>query len=157
MGREKIKIYEYTKEGNYIRMYSDMSECRKLCFSEIKGKVPILRFKNLGIKYGFTKDDNFLFKQRVNRDDVVFLNRVIESEYCSNIITKDQKIVQVYNLERILLLEARNINVLSKITNINKSTIYRQLNYKPEEKQTRIYPSGLIFKYKEEKNVLNYE
>ena len=31
-------------------------------------------------------------------------------------ITKDQKIVQVYNLERILLLEARNINVLSKIT-----------------------------------------
>ena len=114
-------------------------------------------FKNLGIEYGFTKDDNFLFKQRVNRDDVIFLNRVIESEYCSNKITKDQKIVQVYNLERILLLEARNINVLSKITNINKSTIYRQLNYKPEEKQTRMYPSGLIFKYKEEKNVLNYE
>ena len=46
MGKEKIKIYEYTKEGKYIRMYSDMSECRKLCFSEIKGKVPILRFKN---------------------------------------------------------------------------------------------------------------
>ena len=157
MGREKIKIYEYAKEGNYIRMYSDMSECRKLCFSEIKGKVPILRFKNLGIEYGITKNNNFLFKQRVNRDDIVFLNRVIESEYCSKMITRDQKLIQVYNLERILLLEARNINVLSKITNINKSTIYSQLNYKPEEKQTRIYPSGLIFKYKEEEKTLNYE
>ena len=58
-GRIPIKIFEYNRDGKHIRTFQNMSLCRSFHFSDIDGKMPILRFKRVGIEYGLTKDENY--------------------------------------------------------------------------------------------------
>ena len=123
-----------------------MTLCRDFHFSDIDGKIPILRFKRVGIDYGLTKEGNYLVKERLGKQRLKYIRRLHESEYCTDLITKRHKIIQIFNLEGILLLEARNLNVLVKLTNIPQGTISQQLS-----RGLQSVPRGeFIFKYKEE-------
>ena len=145
-GRVPIKIFEYNRNGEHIRTFQNMSLCRDFHFSDIDGKMPILRFKKLGIEYGLTKDGNYLVKERLGRQRMKYLRRLHESEYCTDLIIRRHRIIQVFNLEGVLLIEARNLNVLVKLTNISKGTISQQLS-----RGLQSVPKGeFIFKYKEE-------
>ena len=145
-GRIPIKIFEYNRDGKHIRTFQNMSLCRSFHFADIDGKRPILRFKKVGIEYGLTKDGNYLVKERLGRARLKYLRRLHESEYCTDLIIKRHKIIQVFNLEGILLLEARNLNVLVKLTNIPQGTISQQLNHGVQS-----VPKGeFLFRYKEE-------
>lgn len=144
-GRTPIEMFEYTSNGKYIRKFKNQAKCREYYFPHIAGKIPILRFKKMGIKYTVLNNGNFLVKERLGRDNIRFLRRVHESEYCTDLITKNKKIVQVFNLEGKLLLEARNMNILTKMTNIPQGTINQAL--KANSKQ--VPRSEFSFKYKE--------
>ena len=145
-GKAPIKIFEYNRDGKHIRTFQNMSLCRSFHFADIDGKIPILRFKKVGIEYGLTKDGNYLVKERLGRQRIKYLRRLHESEYCTDLIAKRNKIIQVFNLEGILLLEARNLNVLVKLTNIPQGTISQQLNHGVQS-----VPKGeFLFRYKEE-------
>ena len=123
-----------------------MTLCRDFHFSDIDGKIPILRFKRVGIDYGLTKEGNYLVKERLGRQRLKYIRRLHESEYCTDLIIKRHKIIQVFNLEGILLLEARNLNVLTKLTNILQGTISQQLS-----RGVQSIPKGeFLIKYKEE-------
>ena len=117
-GREKVAIFEYNAEGMYVRKFKSMSECRRCYFSHTKGKIRILRFKKSNIEYGITPEGNFLFKERLGKAKVRLIKRIHTSPYCTDFITKNYKIVQVFNLKGELLLEARNLNILAKLTTI---------------------------------------
>ena len=145
-GRVPIKIFEYDRDGKYIRTFQNMTLCRDFHFSDIDGKIPILRFKRVGIDYGLTKEGNYLVKERLGKQRLKYIRRLHESEYCTDLITKRHKIIQVFNLEGILLLEARNLIVLTKLTNIPQTTISQQLS-----RGVQSIPKGeFLIKYKEE-------
>ena len=145
-GREPIKIFEYDRDGKYIRTFQNMTLCRDFHFSDIDGKIPILRFKRVGIEYGLTKDGNYLVKERLGKQRIKYLRRLHESEYCTDLITRRYRIIQVFNLEGVLLIEARNLNVLVKLTNIPQGTISKQLS-----RGVQGIPKGeFLIKYKEE-------
>ena len=145
-GRAPIKIFEYDRDGKYIRTFQNMTLCRDFHFSDIDGKIPILRFKRVGIDYGLTKEGNYLVKERLGKQRLKYIRRLHESEYCTDLITKRHKIIQMFNLEGVLLLEARNLNVLVKLTNIPQGTISQQLNHGVQS-----VPKGeFLFRYKEE-------
>ena len=145
-GKVPIKIFEYNRDGKHIRTFQNMSLCRNFHFADIDGKIPILRFKKVGIEYGLTKDGNYLVKERLGRARLKYLRRLHESEYCTDLITRRHRIIQVFNLEGVLLLEARNLNVLVKLTNIPQGTISQQLNHGVQN-----IPKGeFLFRYKEE-------
>ena len=145
-GRVPIKVFEYNRNGEHIRTFQNMSLCRDFHFSDIDGKVPILRLKKVGIEYGLTKDKNYLVKERLGKQRMKYLRRLHESEYCTDLITRRHRIIQVFNLEGVLLIEARNLNVLVKLTNIPQTTISQQLS-----QGLQSVPKGeFIFKYKEE-------
>ena len=144
-GKAPIKIFEYDRDGKYIRTFRNMSLCRDFHFADIDGKIPILRFKRISIEYGLTKDGNYLVKERLGRQRVKYLRRLHESEYCTDLITRRHRIIQVFNLEGVLLIEARNLNVLVKLTNIPQGTISKQLSRSVQ------HPKGeFLIKYKEE-------
>ena len=144
-GRIPIKIFEYNRDGKHIRTFQNMSLCRSFHFSDIDGKVPILRFKRVGIEYGLTKDENYLVKERLGKQRIKYLRRLHESEYCTDLITRRHRIIQVFNLEGVLLLEARNINALVKLTNISQTTVWQRL----KEGSKQIPKGELDFRYKE--------
>ena len=145
-GKVPIKIFEYNRDGKHIRTFQNMSLCRNFHFADIDGKIPILRFKKVGIEYGLTKDGNYLVKERLGRARLKYLRRLHESEYCTDLITRRHRIIQVFNLEGVLLLEARNLNVLTKLTNMPQGTISQQLS-----RGVQNIPKGeFLFRYKEE-------
>jgi len=126
-GKKPKKIFEYTPNGKYVQTFETMSDCRRVHFSHIRGKIPILRLEKLGTKYTILENGNILVKERIGRDKIKFLLRVDKSEYCTNLIETDYNPIEVYNLEGVLLLEARNMNVLTKMTGISGATVSNQL------------------------------
>ena len=145
-GRQEIKVFEYDEKGTHIETFKNMTICRERHFPEIKGKIPILRFKRMGIEYGKTTDGNYVVKERLGRRRARLLARVDQSEYCTDLIIKRIKPIEVFNLEGVLLFEARNLNILCKLTNIPQRTISQQLS-----KGVKGVPKGeILFKYKEE-------
>lgn len=145
-GKKPIKIFEYDRDGKYIRIFQNMTLCRDFHFSDIDGKIPILRFKRAGIDYGLTKEGNYLVKERLGRQRLKYVRRLHESEYCTDLIAKKHKIIQVFNLEGVLLLEAKNATILNKLVNIPQGTISQQLS-----RGVQGIPKGeFLIKYKEE-------
>ena len=144
-GKAPIKIFEYDRDGKYIRTFQNMTLCRDFHFSDIDGKMPILRFKKVNINYGLTKEGNYLVKERLGRQRLKYIRRLHESEYCTDLIAKKHKIIQVFNLEGVLLLEARNATILNKLVCIPQGTISQQLSRSVQ------HPKGeFLIKYKEE-------
>ena len=145
-GREQIKVFEYDEKGTHIQTFKNMSICREHHFSDIKGKIPILRFKKMGIEYGKTPEGNYIVKERLGKARIRLLARLDQSIYCTDLIIKRNKPIQVFNLEGILLMEVRNINIISKLTHIPQETVSCQLS-----KGVLHIPKGeFLFKYKEE-------
>ena len=53
-----------------------MTLCRDFHFSDIDGKIPILRFKKVDIDYGLTKEGNYLVKERLGRQRLKYIRRL---------------------------------------------------------------------------------
>ena len=145
-GKKPVEIFEYNSEGEFVRKFKTQVECRIFHYAHIEGKIPILRLKRMNIKYSVLDNGNFLVKERLGRSRIKFLRRLHESDYCTDLINREKRIIQVFNLEGILLLEARNLNVLTKLTNIPQGTISQQLS-----RGVQSIPKGeFLIKYKEE-------
>ena len=102
----------------------------------------------MNIKYSVLDNGNFLVKERLGRSRIKFLRRLHESDYCTDLINREKRIIQVFNLEGKLLLEARNLNILVKLTNIPRSTISQALRFNYSNLK-----SEFSFKYKESENI----
>lgn len=137
-GREKIKIFEYSKDGKFLKEYESISELRNKYFSNDRGKRPLIR-KN---EYSTLPNGNYISTYRLGRDKIEFLNRRSKSKFIN--IKKSNSIIECYNLDNIKIATFVDINIASKLTNIPLTTIYHQLN---NGKGTP--KKDLIFKYRE--------
>lgn len=89
-GKAKVEIFVYNNKGHFIESFDSQTSFRKQYFPEDIGKRPLLihkeRFKSLykkediQIRYG-CNNDLYFFEERVYREDVVFLDRIHNSEF----------------------------------------------------------------------------
>ena len=96
-GKEKIKIYHYDKDGNYIKTFESLSELRKEYFPHDIGKRPLCRgVKWNKFKYDTLEDGTHYSNHRIGRDHI----RKFEKAYNSNLCMKNDynKPVVMYNL-----------------------------------------------------------
>ena len=145
-GRKPIKVYVYNKKMERVDKFNSLSDLRTVHYSDIVGKMPLLRFKKDGIRYDVLPNGNYYFDRAVGRKIGRSIIKRHESPYCTDLVNNTQKIVQVFNLDGKLLLEARNQTALYLLSNIPQATISQQLTRGVKI----IVNSGLIIKYKDE-------
>jgi len=156
-GREKKQIYVYSlKDGSFVESFETQTECLKKHFPKDISKRPLLihsfriatskNKEKQTIKFGI--NENFMFfEERIYRDDVVFLFRIYNSEYCKK--EKESKEIEVFNLLGEKIAEFKNLRLLTKLMPfVNASKLTRKLNgiSKNVNRHNRL---GLFFKYKQ--------
>ena len=145
-GRKPIKVYVYDRVAKRVARFDSIADLRSTYFSDVVGVVPLLKFKKDGIRYDVLPNGNYYFDRAVGRPICINIMRRHESPYCTDLVNNTQKIVQVFNLDGKLLLEARNQTALCLLSNIHQATISHHLN----KGVKTITTSGLIIKYKDE-------
>ena len=145
-GRKPIKVYVYNRVAKRVARFDSIADLRSTYFSDVVGVVPLLKFKKDGIRYDVLPNGNYYFDRAVRRKIGGSIIKRHESPYCTDLVNNTQKIVQVFNLDGKLLLEARNQTALYLLSNIPQATISQQLS----KGVKTITTSGLIIKYKDE-------
>ncbi len=144
-GRKPIKVYVYNRVAKRVARFDSIADLRSTYFSDVLGVVPLLKFKKDGIRYDVLPNGNYYFDRAVGRPICINIMRRHESPYCTDLVNNTQKIVQVFNLDGKLLLEARNQTALCLLSSIPQATISNHLT-----KGSKALPlGGLLIKYKE--------
>lgn len=126
-----MKIYEYDLNHKLIHIYNSHKECVDVHYSYRKYKktITFLSREKFNIRYNISKvNGNYLFNQKVDKNTFRKIKNITESVYYSKRIKDKINPIEIYNLEGDLLMEVRNINVLSLLTNIPPQTVKNQLN-----------------------------
>lgn len=146
-GRPAQKIYEYNFSGEYLRSYDSIQEARQRYYSEDTGSRPIFVKQELGEEYHITFEDTILLKNRIGRDNIKFLLRVVQSEYY-NLATPDDQPIQVFNIKDELLAEFPSAYIATKLMPQHSHLIYTHLRLANTQRRPK-RGSDLTFKYKE--------
>ena len=151
-GRPRHEIYEYSFEGKYLGNYSSIAEARRKFYPEDIGTRPMFVKRVLNHEYEITPENTILFKERVYRDDIVFLVKIVHCKYCNyNKNVHSDKPVQVYNIKGELLAEFANITIAQlMMPHIPAGTVYSQVCTSKGVKRHSHAEENLIFKFREE-------
>lgn len=146
-GRAPHKMYEYDFEGNYLQSYANIQQARKKYYADDIGQRPIFVNKELGEDYHITFNSTILLKNRIGRENIVFLLRRVQSEY-SYLSEWENKPVEVYNIRGEKLAEFPNALTASRLMpHISYDLIRKHLR---SPRRARYHKSlDLTFKYKE--------
>lgn len=128
-GREKIKVYQYDREGKFLASYQSLAEVRATYYSEVKGKLPLFRNE---ADYHLLPDNSILFKTRTYRDDVVTMIHRIENLLIFK--KEDVRPVDVFNMDGEWIATFVNMKVAVILTGIPYHKIYCYLNRKTGDK-----------------------
>lgn len=124
-GREKQKLYHYDKNGNFIKVFDSHQDLRKEYFQYIENKRPLFNNKRWKIfKYDKLPDETFYSNYRIGRDNLLKNERIFNSKLCVN-NSKDEKVVEMYNLENVKIAEFKSSYIASIVTGIDLATIQR--------------------------------
>lgn len=138
-GRPKTPMYEYTREGNFVKKYESKQEVFDLYYEGKKRPLCNAR------KFNFAElpNDNLLFEKRIYRDDIVNLLKALSSKFVTN---EKSEPIAAYNLLGEKVASFRSLYMASLITGIPISTIRNHLMpNKKFRKHTRTVE--LLFKY----------
>jgi hypothetical protein len=128
-GRPRIKVYEYDFKGRYLGYYESMAEARKNHYPSDIAIRPMFLKKELGVEYQITPNDTILFKQRVYRDDVVYIVKIENSKLCNICAYKDEP-VEMLNIKNEVIAVFPNCNVATIILPDLSHKIYHDINHK---------------------------
>lgn len=150
MGKPKKQVFEYDKDGVFIKKYESLTELRNEYYSEDVGVRPIFNKKILGFDFHITPKNTIILSDRPYRENIKFLYRVYSSELCNTNKNKNSnKPIQMFNLKNEFIAEFSNM-VMAKILlkdKFNFATIYSQLIDRKEE-GTKGIVGDYYFKYK---------
>lgn len=141
-GRPKIKVYEYQKDGKFVKAYDCINDARREYWPNDRGQRPL--FKNGTYVYDFVKlpNGNILLQNRMYRDHIKKMIKRSESPWIDE--SNDNRYIQVLNMDGEQIATFKNIRIAGKMTNISDKTIYQSLN----NNKGCIGKNGLLFKYK---------
>lgn len=149
-GRPKIKVYEYTVEGDYLKTWDCIDDARKTHYPKEIGKRPLFIKDIEGYKFHLTKSNTILLLERPGREMIQNLYRIYRSKLCNFSKSKDSdKAVQMFNLKGELIAEFKNLQVAREILNSKYShhTAYNHLKGR-KGKGTFSLCVDYYFKYK---------
>lgn len=154
-GRQKERVYVYYLNGKFKESFDSQTDFRNAYFKNDIGKRPILtceeriitpRHDNELIRYNIY-GDVIIFGQRIYRDDVVYLVKIHNSEFCKKSDESDNKEIEVLNIKNEVIATFKNKRLLSKaMPHIPEPSIFHQLEYGKRLK--KFNSVGLLFRYK---------
>lgn len=142
-GLEKIKLYHYDANGNFLKTYNSCAELREEHFPVEPGKRPLFNNKRWELfKYDILPDNSFYSDFRIGRDRLFKNERIFNSKLCVNNST-DNIPVEAYNLQHEKIGEFKSVYIAHLLTKINQATINRSAKNGKGKGFDEIY-----FKYK---------
>lgn len=156
-GRTPIPVYTYALDGKYQGKFDNMSQFRKVFYPDDLFKRPLFKHRELDIYYEYIPEaQTIAFKERVYRDTVKRIVRIIESDFCKDMDSKyTGKPVEVYNLKGEKIAEFKTPRLALKLMpHLSGGLIHGQLRTTLKEhlkSPDSHNESGLFFKYKNEK------
>lgn len=144
-GKEKMKLYQYSSEGKFLKTWDSTQELRNEYFIKDIGKRPLFGSKKWNkFKYDVLPDNTFYCDYRIGRDKLLAFEKISNSKLCFN-TTKNNKEVEMYNLINEKIANFKNMFVASIITKEPLANIFRACNNGKQQTQKDYY-----FKYKNE-------
>jgi len=140
-GRPKIKMYEYTSEGYFVREYNSIQEVFNKYY---EGKKRPLIYKDN--KYAYLPNGNLICTSRLGRDNILKIKRIKASIYVPNAKENRRKIV-VYNLASEPIATFRSAHIASVLTGIDRATIDSSIKASPKRTKKYSKTTELVFKY----------
>lgn len=125
-GKPKIEVYEYTKQGSFVKKYISLSEVTESHYSDKKGKYPLFRNKN--DRCHILPNGNMLVKSRIGREAIrreytIAKNPLIN--YNSSVMHEKQ--VRCYDALGKKIATFENPYIASVLLNLRHSTVYSML------------------------------
>jgi hypothetical protein len=141
-GRAKIKLYEYSTDGEFMAEY----ESKQAVFNKFfQGKKrPLL---NYGEEYMITPDGTILTEVRFGREAVLRIMRMRKSVYIPKRTLTDNNPVDVYNLKGEKIATFNSTYTAAVMTGIPRSSIESSLKAAPTVRKQFTKSLELIFKY----------
>lgn len=129
-GRERIAVYEYNKDGSYIRKFDCISDYKEVHFPDIPTKPTFWRTYK-GYRYQIT-GETIALDGRPGREFIILLYKISQSKFCNlNRSSGDSKPVEVVNLKGEVLAEYKTARIAALMNpQINNVTIDGQLKRK---------------------------
>lgn len=137
-GRDKIKVFQYDKEGKYLKTFESLAEIQKLYF---KGKQPLFVYEEIML----LSDNTYICKERIGRDKLLQYLKRKENKLL--VKERENKPIIVYNWDKIQIAEFYNIRIAAELLNIPSGSIHsimkNTMNFIPSNKL------GIYIKFKE--------
>ena len=127
-GRKRQKVYQYDKEGKFIRSYETIADARKEFYNDVNGVYPMFRD---GADYHILPDDTVLVKERIGREGIVHMLNVINNPLVYE--EDDVKPFTIYNISGEPVASFINIKAATVLTDMTYQQIYNHLNYKRKD------------------------
>lgn len=144
-GREKIKCFEYSEKGKFLREYKSIADVRNSFFINDNGKKPLLTKEN---SYFKTPKNTFIANYRIGREKLLKLERISNCPFCNYSEHVKDRSFEVFNLNGEKIAEFKNAYIASKMLNISQKTIWARLNYSTSKVKNKPNKDNLEFKYK---------
>jgi hypothetical protein len=144
-GRQKIKCFEYSEDGKYLREYGSIQEVREKFYIGDNGKRPLFR-DNSG--YFKTPIGTFIANHRIGRDKLMKSERLKNCPFCTyRTGIQDNKAFEIFNLKNEKIAEFKDVHKASLLLNLSYKNIWSRLN---SISLSRKFTSrdNLVFKYK---------
>jgi len=144
MKNTKKKVYQYTKEGKFLKQWDCKRELVLHYFPQYNGNHPVLR--NNDVEY-LKQDNTVIAITRIGRDRVLEfvkrkLNPYVNRPKGGGEIS--DKGVEVLNMDNEVIATFKDYDIAYKMLNIPKGTLFNRL-----QKAKRFGKDGLLFKLKD--------
>jgi hypothetical protein len=138
MARQKEKVYQYDKNGKFIKEWESQTEVRNKYYSDAIGKYPIFRKDSKGSKItskniSILPDETLISSERIGRIGVMEFLKRYNNPYINRSIRSGKYAksrINVYDLDNNKIAEFKDIDIASKITGEPYNTIYNRVSTK---------------------------
>jgi hypothetical protein len=148
MGRDAIKVAEYTPEGKLVQHYESMTELREKYYGG--SKYPLW---GVHPEIHFLKNGNLVTRGYKGRDWLLPELRKFNDPYKLKNATENDKIY-VFNENNQEIAVFANMIIAKLLLQVPGGTMYHDINFSKDVKSTN---AGLYFRTKVEKENYGYE
>jgi hypothetical protein len=119
-GRPKIEVYQYDKDGKFIKRWDCINDVRQVYY---EGTRHPMFLQNR--PYHVLPDETMLVKERIGRKEVFRLYERINNP----LVVPEHKLkpVEILNIDGHVVAAFANIKVLLTLTDIKPATVYNHL------------------------------
>ena len=135
MGKEKVKVYQYNKDGKFIKEWDSQTELRSKYYSKNKGKYPIFRkdFRPKDLvefNISILPDETLVSDEKIGRIGILKFIKRYENSYINRQARSGKysdNRINIYDLDNNKIAEFKDIDICSKLTGQTYNKVYNKL------------------------------